>query len=652
MADDARRPRRVASGPARRSPSGQRPHRRRGAGAAMTEILAGDGHRRPDRRVHRRPAHEGRGGRRGGRHGRRHARGLRSRSTCRPTAATLVDIVGTGGGPSRRAHALNVSTMACFVAAGAGVHVCKHGNRKASSTSGSFDLLEALGVGIDLDGPGVARCVVEAGVGFCFARAFHPAMRHAGPVRAELGIPTVFNFLGPAVEPGPACDRQVIGVNDPAMAPTVIGVLQQPGCAAGHGRARPRRHGRAHHHRPLHGLGAARRRRVTSTSSIPRDLGLEVVDVDQRRAAATPQANAAIARRVLRRRGRARTATSSRSTRRPAWSSAGVVDDLGDAASSWPRASIDAGSARGRRSSASSRSRTPEAWSRREATVRRGLAAGAAPAGVDAASTAMAGLRPRTGLSSCVDVDQAAGPLDLGQLGLRGVEQVELVGDALEHLGRGGRAGPARGGRAGRAGSWSTGARPARSTSTTCASSERSRPRRCDAGVAGGDDEVLVELDRLVLELAAQLVDRERRRLRDRRRRRARWIMADRGPEPAVQAGGAARVTTASAAGPGSARAGLTRLARLQAPAQHDQAEADERDPGGDERQRGRAGSRAWPTRLPRPAGLGRSRASARTRLRRRPRRAGGRSAPRRGLERRHAGQRRRPARARVLTQA
>ncbi len=143
-----------------------------------------------------------------------------------PPAIDAIDIVGTGGAPSRRAHALNVSTMACFVVAGAGVPVCKHGNRKASSTSGSSDLLDALGLTVELDGPGVARCVEESGVGFCFARTFHPAMRHAGPVRAELGVPTVFNYLGPLANPA-RVRRQVIGVSDPAMAPVLIGVLQQ-----------------------------------------------------------------------------------------------------------------------------------------------------------------------------------------------------------------------------------------------------------------------------------------------------------------------------------------------------------------------------------------------------------------------------------------
>jgi anthranilate phosphoribosyltransferase len=145
-----------------------------------------------------------------------------------PADLDPVDIVGTGGAPTRRVHALNVSTMACFVVAGAGVPVCKHGNRRASSTSGSFDALDALGVPGDLDGAAVARCVAEAGVGFCFARTFHPAMRHAGPVRAELGVPTVFNFLGPLSNPA-RVRRTVIGVSDERVAPTVIGVLQRRG---------------------------------------------------------------------------------------------------------------------------------------------------------------------------------------------------------------------------------------------------------------------------------------------------------------------------------------------------------------------------------------------------------------------------------------
>ncbi|MFP3906913.1 MAG: anthranilate phosphoribosyltransferase [Acidimicrobiales bacterium] len=139
-----------------------------------------------------------------------------------------VDIVGTGGSPTRRIHALNVSTMAAIVTSAAGVPVCKHGNRKASSTSGSFDLLDELGIAIELDGAAVAQCVRDAGIGFAFARAFHPAMRFAGPVRAELGIPTVFNLLGPLSHPG-GITRQVIGVGDHRVIDLVAGVLAARG---------------------------------------------------------------------------------------------------------------------------------------------------------------------------------------------------------------------------------------------------------------------------------------------------------------------------------------------------------------------------------------------------------------------------------------
>ena len=136
-----------------------------------------------------------------------------------------VDLVGTGGATPLRGRAFNVSTMASLVAAAPGATVCKHGNRKASSTSGSTDLLEALGVEVELDGPRVARCVDEAGVGFAFARMFHPAMRHAAPVRAELGIPTVFNVLGPLSHPG-RVGRQVLGVSDPRLLDLVPAVLR------------------------------------------------------------------------------------------------------------------------------------------------------------------------------------------------------------------------------------------------------------------------------------------------------------------------------------------------------------------------------------------------------------------------------------------
>jgi anthranilate phosphoribosyltransferase len=129
-------------------------------------------------------------------------------------SAHSIDIVGTGGDKS---HSVNISTMAAFVVAGAGVPVCKHGNRAASSQCGTADVLEALGVKIDLDGAGVARCVEQAGMGFCFAPKFHPAFRHAGPTRKELGVPTAFNLLGPMANPAQV-SYMVVGVGDPGMA--------------------------------------------------------------------------------------------------------------------------------------------------------------------------------------------------------------------------------------------------------------------------------------------------------------------------------------------------------------------------------------------------------------------------------------------------
>jgi anthranilate phosphoribosyltransferase len=142
-----------------------------------------------------------------------------------PPDETVVDIVGTGGD---HAHTINVSTLSALVVAGAGGRVCKHGNRAASSATGSADLLEALGVRIDCGPEEVARCVAEAGIGFCFAPRFHPAMRHAGPPRRELGIATAFNFLGPLANPA-AVRRLMIGVADPSMAERMVGVLAARG---------------------------------------------------------------------------------------------------------------------------------------------------------------------------------------------------------------------------------------------------------------------------------------------------------------------------------------------------------------------------------------------------------------------------------------
>ncbi len=139
-----------------------------------------------------------------------------------------IDIVGTGGAPSRRAHALNVSTMAAVVAAGAGAVVCKHGSNKASSTSGSFDLLAALGVDTGIGPDRLQAQVRDIGLGFAYARSFHPAMRHVAGVRSELGIPTVFNVLGPLSHPGQP-RRQVVGVADPDRVLRVAEVLKANG---------------------------------------------------------------------------------------------------------------------------------------------------------------------------------------------------------------------------------------------------------------------------------------------------------------------------------------------------------------------------------------------------------------------------------------
>ncbi len=133
----------------------------------------------------------------------------------------VVDLVGTGGDG---AGTFNISTTAAFIAAGAGAKVAKHGNRSASSSSGSADVLEALGVSIELEPQHTATLIREEGFGFLYARQYHPAMRHAGPVRSQLGIPTVFNFLGPLTNPAGA-DGYAVGVSDPAMAEKMIGVL-------------------------------------------------------------------------------------------------------------------------------------------------------------------------------------------------------------------------------------------------------------------------------------------------------------------------------------------------------------------------------------------------------------------------------------------
>ena len=133
----------------------------------------------------------------------------------------LLDTCGTGGD---RIGTFNVSTAAALVCAGAGVKVAKHGNRAASSRCGSADVLEALGVRIALPPDGVAGCIEEAGIGFCFAPVFHPAMRHAAAARKELGVATIFNFLGPLTNPAGAT-RQALGVADAGMVGLMVATL-------------------------------------------------------------------------------------------------------------------------------------------------------------------------------------------------------------------------------------------------------------------------------------------------------------------------------------------------------------------------------------------------------------------------------------------
>ena len=204
-----------------------------------------------------------------------------------------IDTCGTGGD---RAGTFNISTAAALVAAGAGIPVAKHGNRAASSRCGSADVLEALGVDITLDADGVRRCIAVAGMGFCFAPTFHPAMRHAGPARRELGVRTVFNVLGPLANPG-RVRRQALGVGAPALAPLMVRVLKDLG-----------------HERALVFYGEDGLDELTTTGASrvfqlrngkvddfeldPRDLGLGRARPDELKGG-TPAENAALLRQVL-----------------------------------------------------------------------------------------------------------------------------------------------------------------------------------------------------------------------------------------------------------------------------------------------------------------------------------------------------------------
>ncbi|MFG1703915.1 anthranilate phosphoribosyltransferase [Nonomuraea sp. M3C6] len=156
------------------------------------------------------------------------ADGMLSRSAAIKVSGDPVDLVGTGGD---RANTVNISTMAAVVAAASGAKVVKHGGRAASSAAGAADVLEALGVVIELPPDAVARVADEVGITFCFAPAFNPGLRRTSGPRRELGVPTVFNFLGPLTNPARP-SAQAVGVYHSAMAPIIAGVLAERGGSA------------------------------------------------------------------------------------------------------------------------------------------------------------------------------------------------------------------------------------------------------------------------------------------------------------------------------------------------------------------------------------------------------------------------------------
>jgi anthranilate phosphoribosyltransferase len=203
-----------------------------------------------------------------------------------------IDIVGTGGD---RFGTVNVSTMASIVAAASGAPVIKHGNRAASSASGSSDVLAALGIRLDLDEARVAEVFAETGITFAFAAHFHPGFRHAGPVRGELAIPTVFNFLGPLCNPA-RCEANAVGVANLSKVPLFVGVYQTRGATAlvfrgDDGLDELTTTGHSH-------IWEVSRGAVTEHDLDPAELGIpraELADL----VGADPEHNASIARAVL-----------------------------------------------------------------------------------------------------------------------------------------------------------------------------------------------------------------------------------------------------------------------------------------------------------------------------------------------------------------
>jgi len=203
----------------------------------------------------------------------------------------VTDLVGSGGDG---AHTVNVSTMATIVAASAGVPMVKHGNRAASSSSGAADVLQELGVVIDLPAAATEALFTETGVAFLFAALYHPALRHAGPVRAQLGVPTAFNYLGPLTNPARPSSLAV-GVADPTMGPVLAGVY------AGRGVSALVFHGGGLDELSTVGPSAvwvAVDGTVTETSFDPGSLGLPRASLDDLRGG-NPAHNAAVARAML-----------------------------------------------------------------------------------------------------------------------------------------------------------------------------------------------------------------------------------------------------------------------------------------------------------------------------------------------------------------
>lgn len=207
-------------------------------------------------------------------------------------ASRAIDIVGTGGD---RSHSINVSTMAALVVAGAGVPVCKHGARASSSQCGTADVLEALGVRVELDPAGVKRCVEDVGMGFCLAPWYHPAFRFAAPARREVGVPTVFNLLGPMANPG-RVRRQVIGVANPHVAERMLASLRLHGSVSSWVV-----HGQGLDELTTTGTSTVlelRNGRVRTFSVDPVELGLAPAIPDEL-VGGTPEVNAEAVRRVV-----------------------------------------------------------------------------------------------------------------------------------------------------------------------------------------------------------------------------------------------------------------------------------------------------------------------------------------------------------------